>query len=48
MTEQQLTHIDDKGDVRMVDVSAKADTQRVAVAARPPKATCWRAPAWRE
>ena len=30
--EQQLTHIDEKGDVRMVDVSAKADTQRVAVA----------------
>ncbi|AJC12602.1 molybdenum cofactor biosynthesis protein MoaC [Berryella intestinalis] len=32
MSEQQLTHIDDKGDVRMVDVSEKADTQRVAVA----------------
>ena len=32
MTDQQLTHIDDKGDVRMVDVSLKADTQRVAVA----------------
>ena len=32
MTEQQLTHIDDKGDVRMVDVSQKADTERVAVA----------------
>ena len=30
--EQQLTHIDEKGDVRMVDVSAKADTQRIAVA----------------
>ena len=30
--EQQLTHIDEKGDVRMVDVSAKAETQRVAVA----------------
>ena len=32
MSEQQLTHIDEKGDVRMVDVSAKADTQRIAVA----------------
>ncbi len=31
MTEQQLTHIDDKGEVRMVDVSAKPDTERVAV-----------------
>ncbi|NPD31647.1 cyclic pyranopterin monophosphate synthase MoaC [Eggerthellaceae bacterium zg-1084] len=30
--EQQLTHIDEQGDVRMVDVSAKPDTQRVAVA----------------
>lgn len=30
--EQQLTHIDERGDVRMVDVSAKAETQRVAVA----------------
>ena len=30
--EQQLTHIDEKGDVRMVDVSEKADTQRVAIA----------------
>ena len=30
--EQQLTHIDDKGDVRMVDVSAKPDTKRVAIA----------------
>lgn len=30
--EQQLTHIDEKGDVRMVDVSAKPDTERVAVA----------------
>ena len=28
----QLTHIDEKGDVRMVDVSAKTDTERVAVA----------------
>ena len=32
MTDQKLTHIDDKGDVRMVDVSAKPDTERVAVA----------------
>ena len=30
--EQQLTHIDEKGDVRMVDVSAKAETQRITVA----------------
>ena len=29
---QQLTHIDEKGDVRMVDVSAKPDTERIAVA----------------
>lgn len=32
MTEQQLTHIDEQGDVRMVDVSAKPDTERVAIA----------------
>ena len=33
MTEQQhLTHIDEKGDVRMVDVSEKDITKRVAVA----------------
>ena len=33
MTEQaKLTHIDEKGDVRMVDVSQKADTERIAVA----------------
>ena len=32
MTEQQLTHIDEHGDVCMVDVSQKADTERVAVA----------------
>lgn len=31
MTEK-LTHIDEKGDVRMVDVSAKPDTERIAVA----------------
>ena len=30
--EHRLTHIDDKGDVRMVDVSAKPDTERVAIA----------------
>ncbi len=28
----KLTHIDDKGDVRMVDVSAKPDTERIAIA----------------
>ena len=32
MTDQKLTHIDDKGDVRMVDVSGKPDTERIAVA----------------
>ena len=32
MTEQQLTHIDEQGAVRMVDVSQKSDTERVAVA----------------
>lgn len=32
MTDQLLTHIDEKGDVRMVDVSAKPDTERVAIA----------------
>ncbi len=32
MTDQKLTHIDEKGEVRMVDVSQKADTERVAVA----------------
>ncbi len=32
MSEQQLTHIDERGDVRMVDVSQKADTERIAVA----------------
>ena len=30
--EKQLTHIDSKGQVRMVDVGAKHDTERVAVA----------------
>lgn len=29
MAEQQLTHIDETGDVRLVDVSQKADTERV-------------------
>jgi len=28
----QLTHLDERGQARMVDVSAKADTERVAVA----------------
>ena len=32
MTEQQLTHIDETGAARMVDVGAKAHTERVAVA----------------
>lgn len=30
--QENLTHIDEKGDVRMVDVSAKPDTERIAVA----------------
>lgn len=30
--EQQLTHINDQGRARMVDVSEKADTQRIGVA----------------
>lgn len=30
--EKQLTHIDSKGQVRMVDVGAKPDTERIAVA----------------
>lgn len=29
---QQLTHVDSKGEVRMVDVSAKPDTERIAIA----------------
>jgi cyclic pyranopterin monophosphate synthase len=33
MTEPRLTHIDDAGQARMVDVGAKPDTERVAVAA---------------
>lgn len=32
MSNEELTHIDEKGEVRMVDVSAKADTERVAIA----------------
>jgi cyclic pyranopterin phosphate synthase len=32
MSEQQLTHIDAAGNARMVDVSAKDDTARVAIA----------------
>jgi cyclic pyranopterin phosphate synthase len=32
MTEQQLTHIDETGAARMVDVGEKAHTERVAVA----------------
>lgn len=30
--DENLTHIDENGDVRMVDVSQKADTERIAVA----------------
>ncbi|MGI5891224.1 MAG: cyclic pyranopterin monophosphate synthase MoaC [Bacillota bacterium] len=30
--EQELTHIDENGRARMVDVSAKADTERLAIA----------------
>lgn len=32
MTEKKLTHINEKGEAHMVDVSAKAQTERVAVA----------------
>lgn len=32
MNENHLTHVDEKGEVRMVDVSQKADTERVAIA----------------
>lgn len=32
MDNRELTHIDSNGDVRMVDVSAKPDTERVAIA----------------
>ncbi len=33
MTQSRLTHIDETGQARMVDVGAKPDTERVAVAA---------------
>ena len=33
MTEPKLTHLDETGQARMVDVGAKADTQRLAIAA---------------
>ncbi|MBE0696978.1 MAG: cyclic pyranopterin monophosphate synthase MoaC [Anaerolineaceae bacterium] len=33
MTQSRLSHIDDAGQARMVDVGAKPDTERVAVAA---------------
>lgn len=32
MTAQKLTHVNENGDVRMVDVSQKPDTERIAVA----------------
>lgn len=32
MTEQKLTHINDKGEAHMVDVSPKAETKRTAIA----------------
>lgn len=32
MAEKKLTHLDDKGRPRMVDITAKADTNRVAIA----------------
>jgi cyclic pyranopterin phosphate synthase len=32
MADKKLTHLDDKGRPRMVDITAKADTNRVAVA----------------
>ncbi len=32
MPEEQLSHVDEKGRAKMVDVSEKADTERVAVA----------------
>ncbi len=32
MSENRLTHVDENGDVRMVDVSQKPDTERIAVA----------------
>ncbi len=33
MTKSQLTHLDESGQARMVDVSAKPDSERMAVAA---------------
>ena len=33
MTDSHLTHIDDSGQARMVDVGAKPDTERTAIAA---------------
>lgn len=33
MTESHLTHLDESGQARMVDVGAKPDTERVAIAA---------------
>jgi len=33
MTEPKLTHLDESGQARMVDVGAKPDTQRLAIAA---------------
>ena len=32
MTEQKLTHINDKGEAHMVDVAPKAETKRTAIA----------------
>jgi cyclic pyranopterin phosphate synthase len=32
MADKKLTHLDDKGRPRMVDITAKADTSRVAIA----------------
>ena len=32
MADQKLTHVDAKGDARMVDVGSKADTERTAIA----------------
>lgn len=32
MSEEKLSHVDENGEVRMVDVSQKADTERVAIA----------------
>ena len=32
MTDPKLTHLDEQGHARMVDVGAKPDTERIAVA----------------